>query len=80
MNGNYSMSAPVLKHIYSPPVNVNLPYNVSAYLDDTALFNGSVNEISRKLTTMASFYDFTNIQTNPRKAIMLTNDTESINE
>jgi hypothetical protein len=29
---------------------------------------------------MASFYDFTNVQTNPRKAIMLTNNTDSINE
>ena len=74
------MMVEVISDIDSPSINVNMPYLSSAYLDDTKMINSSTPELSKKLETADSFYESTNISTNPEKAAMLTNDYNNIDE
>ena len=80
MDSDYKMTAEQITDIDLPSINISIPYSVSAYLDDSELINSSTIELSKKFNKSASFHDFTNIMTNPDKAIMLTNDTENISK
>ena len=77
-NLGYELSVPKYTDINRPPQIIKTRYAVSAFLDDTELYNSSTNDLSYQVTTTNSFYKFTNIKVNNDKAILLTTDKNAV--
>ena len=80
MTPRYTISARSTTNIYEESSTESVSYSTSAFLDDTELISDNIPSMSDKLTVCASFFDFTCIEANPDKAVMITNDTSNVDK
>jgi hypothetical protein len=80
LTSRYIISAHLKKDIHEDNMVESVHYSTSAFLDDTELISDNIPSMSNKLTVCTSFYEFTCIEANPDKAMMITNDTSNVDK
>ena len=74
----YSMQATWITNLKDKNFNrLETHYSALAYMDDTLWIASSQTELSQILSIAESFYDMANIQINPSKSILTTNNPPS---
>jgi len=68
------------KDIYNPNMVESVSYFMLAFLDNTELISDNIPAMSKKLSVCTSFYEFTYIEANLNKTVMITNDISKVDK